>query len=161
MPLSKFITQLSSDYPDFHFVYGKRFSFRPPKTIVIGPDEGVNTPLLALHELGHALSKKYQYSLSVERLQIERMAWDIAKKVLEDYKKLQSGDLKKLSPFAPRGPLLSDLELPLWDEDFVEDNLDSYRDWLHHKSKCPTCGLTMYQDADQKWCCPYCHQFKS
>lgn len=142
MVLSNFITQLATDYPDFHFTYGKRFSFRAPKTIVIGPEEGDYTPMLIFHELGHALSGKYCYDLGVERLKIESLAWQEGKKAYESC--LASGNYP---------------DLPSWNEDFVEDNLDTYRNWLHTKSKCPACGLTMYEDSDG-WRCPYCSQFK-
>lgn len=138
--LNSLVSRLQRDYPEFHFVYGKRFSFRPPKTIVIGPDEGKNTPLLVFHELGHAISGEYSYALSIERLKIESLAWQEGKKAYQNYQ---------------------DLALPAWDDSFVEDNLDTYRNWLHQKSKCPSCGLTRYQDANQKWCCPYCRQFKN
>ncbi len=143
MELSKFVTQLSKDFPDFHFTYGKRFAFRPPKTIVVGPDEGEATPLLVFHELGHALSGKYSYNLGIERLKIEAMAWQEGKKTYDSC--LASGKYPGLPP---------------WDEDFVEDSLDTYRNWLHTKSKCRKCGLTMLQKPDKSWHCPYCEQFK-
>lgn len=136
------ITSLKQDFPDFHFTYGKRFSFRPPKTIVIGPDEGTKTPLLIFHELGHALSGQYIYKTAIERLKIESLAWNEGKKAYE--KCLTSGRYS----------------LPPWDEEFVEENLDTYRDWLHAKSKCKTCGLTMYQGADKKWLCPFCSTYR-
>ena len=130
------VKQLKKDYPDFRFIDGARFSFKPPKTIVIGPYEGEKTPMLLFHELGHALSKKYSYKLGIERLKIESIAWQTGKKAYQNYS-----------------------NLPLWDNDFVEDNLDTYRDWLHQKSTCKTCGLTMYQDVNNSWRCPYCDQF--
>lgn len=131
------ITSLKQDFPDFYFTYGKRFSFRPPKTIVIGPDEGEKTPMLLFHELGHALSHQYSYKTAVERLKIESIAWSEGKKAYQNYH-----------------------SLPPWDDDFVEENLDTYRDWLHTKSKCKACGLTMFQNQDGTWECPYCSQFK-
>lgn len=127
------INQLKQDYPNLRFIKGARFSFRPPKTIVVGPYEGKNTPLLLFHELGHALSKKYSYNLKVERLKIEVAAWQEGKKAYQNYP-----------------------DLPPWDDDFVEDNLDTYRDWLHKKSTCKACGLTMYQDVNNSWQCPHC-----
>lgn len=138
MPLSNFITQLATDYPDFHFVYGKRYSFRPPKTIVIGPYEGEKTALLALHELGHGLSGAYAYNLDVERIKIESAAWQEAKKVYLKYASSHK------------------FNLPEWDDDFVEDQLDSYRDWLHSRSKCKKCGLTRYQTPEKTYRCPRC-----
>lgn len=138
------VAQLKKDYPDFIFKSGSRFAFRPPKTIIIGPYEGKNTPLLLFHELGHALSKKYSYNLSVERLKIESLAWQAGKTAYLACQK--SGNYPNLPP---------------WNETFVEDNLDTYRNWLHQKSTCKSCGLTMYQSKDKTWSCPYCNQFKS
>ena len=135
------ITSLKQDFPDFHFTYGKRFSFRPPKTIVIGPYEGDKTPLLVFHELGHALSGQYAYKTAIERLKIESIAWSEGKKAYE--KCLASGRYS----------------LPLWDDDFVEANLDTYRDWLHTKSKCKICGLNMFQNQNGTWICPYCSTY--
>ena len=131
--LESLLKLLSKDYPNFRFVKGSRFSFRPPKTIVIGPDEGEHTSMLLFHELGHALSKKYSYKLGAERLKIEATAWQKGKKAYQKYP-----------------------NLPSWDDDFVEDNLDTYRNWLHKKSTCKKCGLTMYQSPDKSWSCPYC-----
>ena len=141
MSSSPLVAQLQKDYPDFRFISGRRFSFRPPKTIVIGPDEGETTPFLIFHELGHALSKKYRYDLSIERLKIESLAWQEAKKAYQAC--LSSGKYPNLPP---------------WDEGFAEDQLDTYRDWLHAKSKCKTCGLTMYE-KNSHWFCPYCSTF--
>lgn len=135
---NNFIAKLKKDFPDFRFISGRRFSFRPPKTIVIGPDEGDKTLMLLFHELGHALSGRYAYQTSVERLKIETIAWQTGKKAYQKYS-----------------------ELPPWDDDFVEETLDTYRDWLHQKSKCPSCKLTMVQTEAGKWVCPFCDQFKN
>ena len=72
------ITSLKQDFPDFYFTYGKRFSFRPPKTIVIGPDEGEKTPMLLFHELGHALSHQYSYKTAVDFIGRDSFTDDIA-----------------------------------------------------------------------------------
>ena len=42
------------------------------------------------------------------------------------------------------------------DEDLIQDELDTYRDWLHSKSKCKKCGLTCYQTPDCVYHCPRC-----
>ena len=43
-----------------------------------------------------------------------------------------------------------------FDEKMMQDELDSYRDWLHKKSRCPKCELTRFQDADGIYHCPRC-----
>ena len=44
----------------------------------------------------------------------------------------------------------------LYDTGVVEEQLDTYRDWLDNKSRCPKCGLTRYQTPDQMYHCPRC-----
>ena len=137
-----FLARLQSDYPEFRFrLNRKRFSYRHG-TIFIGPPQH-NFALLALHELGHALSGHTDYNLDVERLKIESEAWERAKTVYQHYQKT-APELLASTP---------------WDEDFVQDSLDTYRDWLHQKSLCKTCGLTRYQTKDGQYHCPNCENF--
>ncbi|MBR5621257.1 hypothetical protein IKW75_02120 [Candidatus Saccharibacteria bacterium] len=128
-----FLAKIRSDFPDYRFVDGARFSFRPPKTIVVGPEEA-NDSLLLLHELGHALSGHRDFNTSVKRVKMEREAWDKARELAADY----------------------GVE---FDEDLVEDELDTYRDWLHKKTVCPKCGLTRFQTPDGNYHCPRCENF--
>ena len=126
----KIIKKIVQSFPQFNFQMGKRFTFRPPRTIILGPLES-HYSLLFCHELGHVLADKYHFSTDVERLKIERLAWEKAKELCTHFK------------------------IP-YDEDFIEEQLDSYRDWLHSKSKCPKCGLTRYQTKNGQYHCPHC-----
>ena len=138
------IQRIISDYPQFTFKVSNRFRFYPPKTIFLGPPEP-NYTLLALHELGHALSKHKDYSTAIERLKIEREAWQRAKTVYSNYTK----QAPELFPHP-------------WDatyDEFTEIQLDTYRDWLHTQSKCPRCGLTRFQTPDGTFHCPHCDLF--
>jgi len=139
-PNQSFISELKSEFPDFSFQFGSRFKFKPPKTIFIGPPQP-NFALLALHELGHALSGHKNYNTHIKRLKMESEAWQVAKTLIQNHPKWQK-------------------EYGIhWDEsaeEFAESELDSYRDWLHSKSLCKNCGLTMYQTEDGKYYCPAC-----
>ena len=141
MAQNTLLNALKRDYPDFTFKSGKRFSFKPEKTIIFGPSEPFSE-LLILHELGHALSKKYTYKTHIERLKIESLAWQKAKEIYDHYKNIEP-DLIKVA----------------WSQDFIEDNLDTYRNWLHTKSLCKKCGLTRYQSDDGAYHCPHCDLF--
>ena len=44
----------------------------------------------------------------------------------------------------------------IWDEDYAENHLDSYRDWLHVTSLCHICNLAGYQDDAGLYHCPLC-----
>ena len=130
LSLAQLKKQLKLDFPEFNFKDGPKFLWRPPKTIVFGPAEE-NDYLLALHELGHALSGHTSFDTDIRRLKIESEAWNKARDLCQKY----------------------NIE---YDEDFAEAQLDTYRNWLHTKSKCKTCGLTCYQTPNGKYHCPHC-----
>lgn len=149
---SDFIQALQQEFPQFTFKSAQRFSFHPPKTIKYHENEPVSPAyfaLLTLHELGHALSKHKDYKTSVERIKIESEAWQRAKTVLLQHLENAPQNLSEAQNWRAIIPDLT------WDEDFAEAQLDTYRDWLHTKSTCPTCGLTRYE-ANGKWHCPLC-----
>ncbi len=135
-----FLIELKAMYPQYKWTLGNRFKYKPEKTIIIDQNEAISMPyfaLLTLHELGHALSNHRDYKTDVERLRIESEAWQRAKREIEKHENWNKYGIK-------------------YDEDFAENELDSYRDWLHQKSKCKKCGLTRYQTTDGVYHCPNC-----
>jgi hypothetical protein len=155
------VARLEADYPELRFRAGKRFMFRPPRTVVYeefledrrgngdyeeGADEafdggrrGLEWGLQLLHEVGHALSGHRDFRTDPERIRMEREAWERARELAERYRAAGYNIY--------------------YDEDFVEVALDTYRDWLHRRSACPECGLTRYQTVDGRWHCPGCEGF--
>ena len=124
---------LEEDYPDLRFVSGKKFAFRPPRTVVF--EEGAdNFDLLILHEVGHALCGHKTFGMNIERLKMEVEAWGKARELAETY----------AVPF---------------DEEIVESELDTYRNWVHQKSRCPKCGLTRFETREGEYRCPQCDYF--
>ena len=43
-----------------------------------------------------------------------------------------------------------------WDEDFAEGQLDTYREWIDKRSRCPKCDCTGWQTDDGDYRCPLC-----
>ena len=127
------LKRLKEDYPDLLFKNGPKFKFRPPKTVFLGPYEPFYG-LLALHEVSHAILGHNTFKLDVERLRMETDAWEKARELAKHYK------------------------IPV-DEELIQGELDTYRDWLHKKSRCPKCGLTRFQTPDKKYHCPRCESF--
>ena len=127
---SDLLSRLKADYPNLRFIDGKKFAFRPPKTIVIGPAEPF-AELLLLHEVSHAILKHKTFRIDLERLKMEVAAWDRAKELANIY------------------------HINI-NEEMIQNELDTYREWLHKKSRCPRCGLTRYQTPDAKYHCPRC-----
>ena len=158
----EFVRYLERDFDDIKFVWGaKRFSYHSKKglpTVFLG-SSCQNFALLALHELGHALCKHKDYSLDVSRVKIESEAWERAKMVYLNYQeKAKSGEVLNNGSIKGTEVDLAEI-LPMWDEDFVQEKLDTYRDWLHLRSKCKKCGLTRYQTEDGEYHCPRCENF--
>ena len=127
---SALAARLPVDYPQFRFIEGAKFAFRPPRTIMIGPEEPY-ADLLLLHELGHALSGHRVFDTDIRRLRMEVEAWEVARDLAETY----------------------GVE---FDEEVMESELDTYRNWLHQKSRCPKCGLTRFETPDGQYHCPRC-----
>ena len=128
--------RLSKDFSVFRFRQGRKFAFRPPRTVVFEPLTGVDAEykiysMRLLHEVGHALSGHRTYRQDLERVKMECEAWRRARSLCERY----------------------GVE---YDEGVVEQELESYREWLHQKSKCSQCGLTRYQAGNGAYHCPFC-----
>ena len=129
------IRRLKVDFPDFCFRKGRKFAFRPPRTIIVEGDDGPYASLLLLHEVGHAVAMHRNFDTDAERLKMEREAWEKARELCKKY---------QIS----------------YDEEVVERELDTYRDWLDQKSRCPKCGLTRFQTPDGQYHCPRCETFR-
>lgn len=130
MELRILTEKLKKDYPDLIFKKGRKFAFRPPRSVMIGPEEP-DAELLLLHEVGHAISRHRDFDVDVKRLKMEVEAWEKARDLASVY----------------------GIE---FNEEVMEVELDTYRDWLHQKSRCPACGLTRFETPDGQYHCPRC-----
>lgn len=127
------VRQILAEYPQFRVITGRKFAFRPPKTIILGQPQS-KYALQSLHELAHGLCGHKTFSTYIERVKMESEAWERAKTLCLKY----------------------DIE---FDEEFAEEQLDTYRDWLHQKSVCRQCGQVRYQSPDGNYHCPQCETF--
>ncbi len=144
----RFVERLERDFPGMEFRWGcQRFSYREiksKKTVFLGQPQP-NFGLLALHEVGHGLSGHKDYKTLIQRLKNESEAWERAKTLLLQYRERTHSDEQN--------------KIPIWDEEFVQTQLDTYREWIHTKTQCKKCGLTMYQTGDSSFHCPRCESF--
>lgn len=135
MEVDKFIERLRQDFPELRFRAGKRFKYQFPGMVQYERPETaeLNTEfgLQVLHEVGHARLEHKNFSTDPERLKMEREAWEEARRLCGRYN-------------------------IIYDEELVEGKMDTYRDWLHQRSKCRKCGLTQYQTRDGEYHCPNC-----
>lgn len=127
------IQTLAKTYPAITFIEGERFAWVPDAHQVTFATNEPDAEALLLHELGHSLLEHTAYSRDIELIAMERAAWD---KALE---------------------VAAELGLDSIGDDFIEEHLDTYRDWLHARSTCPACTATGYQTGAQTYECPACH----
>ena len=127
-----FLATLQSVYPELIFKPGRKFLFRPPRTINYLQDNE-NFRLLLLHELAHALLGHSSYQTSLQRLKLERDAWARTRQLCA----------KHHVPFS---------------ESLAEAELNTYRDWHHQKTLCKTCGVSCLELNAKSLYCPFCRK---
>jgi hypothetical protein len=126
------LNSLRTDFSEFTFTPGTYFLWSShKKTISFDPDIP-NSSAYLLHELSHALLNHQGYERDIELLKLERDAWNYTQTTL-----------------APRYNISIDYDL-------VQDNLDTYRSWLHARSLCPECDTTGLQTKQRHYTCVAC-----
>lgn len=124
--------RLQRDFPEFRFEHAENFWWSAKERAIHIDPSHEHSRLFSLHELSHALLDHRGYRYDIDLLKLERDAWDYAKQIL--------------------GPRYS----VAMDEDVIQDNLDTYRDWLHARSTCPECESTGLQTKEQLYHCLEC-----
>jgi hypothetical protein len=132
--LPALLARIRSDYPDLSFTEGVRFSWQAQDRHVSYRHADANTDhdsWALLHEVGHALLGHSGYRYDIELLQMEATAWQKARALASTY-----------------GLAI--------DEDYIQDCLDTYRDWLHLRATCPACFGRSLQATERRYHCFNC-----
>lgn len=128
-----FVDRLQQDYPQFKFKPSRQEYWSPRiKTIFYiegTPEKKLKCGLL--HELAHGILEHKNYSSDFELLRMETAAWQLAAKLGKKY-----------------GVKIGD--------DYIQNCLDTYRDWLHRRSTCPSCGTHVVQQNSNTYKCFNC-----
>ncbi len=130
MAMTGLIKTIRHDYPTVTFREAEDFLWVPKENVIEYSPSGDVAYLL--HELGHAILRHDTYSRDIELLAIERAAWTYAADHL-----------------APIYDVAIDPEL-------IEESLDTYREWMHARSTCPTCDLNGVQSGPLEYRCVSC-----
>jgi hypothetical protein len=126
---SELVETLKQDYPKFAFNIGKQEQWSPKKnTIFYNPNKSC---FGLLHELAHALLDHSNYQNDFELIKLESDAWEMAAKIGQKY----------------------GIKI---DDDYIQNCLDTYRDWLHRRSACPSCGTHVLQSNSNNYHCFNC-----
>ncbi len=125
------IQKLRQDFPDITLVPGSQASWAPESQIVTYSLDTEDGPWTLLHEFGHALLGHTTYHSDVNLVQKEAAAWE---------KALRLGERYAIS--------IADAH--------IQECLDTYRDWLHKRSKCPRCDNHGLQTSQSLYSCTNC-----
>jgi len=132
--LAALVAKISSDYPHLELVESSQFAWHAQTKRLaykINEKDTTRNIFSLLHELGHAVLDHKDYRYDIELLQLEVAAWEKARELSAHY----------------------DIEL---DEDYIQDCLDTYRDWLHLRATCPTCYARSLQASASHYHCFNC-----
>lgn len=129
------IKRLRVDYPQFIYKKASSFLWSHSEHTIYYTCENDDYSFL-FHELSHALLNHADYGRDIELIAIEREAWNKSKEIAKNY-----------------GVII--------DDDFIQLNLDTYRDWLHIRSTCPKCKATGLQTKKYSYKCLVCsHEWR-
>ena len=126
------LEQLKADFSQIRFIKGRSHLWSPTSNEIY-----YSLPLSKyslLHELGHALKKHAFYKLDIQLLKMEAEAWEKARQLAKRY-----------------GLTIS--------QAYVNRCMNTYRDWLLARSRCPDCHLVGIQSSKNlKYTCCNCRQ---
>ena len=132
LDLHKLVRQITNDFPDIEFRLSSRFSWHAGnKHISYRQINDIQAVWALLHEIGHAKLSHSDFASDIDLLQKEVAAWAQAHEIAKHY-----------------GVAIN--------QDYVEDNLDSYRDWVHVRATCPTCYERCFQTDKHTYACHNC-----
>ncbi|MFZ2544840.1 MAG: hypothetical protein WAW80_02590 [Candidatus Saccharimonadales bacterium] len=130
--INSLLNHLRRDYPEFSFEPADEFWWSAKKQTIFFESTSDSSKEFILHELSHAIMSHSGYEYDIDLIKIERDAWEYAKTTL-----------------APKYQVIID-------EEIIQNNLDTYRTWLHTRSSCPECNTTGLQTNDQHYRCLSC-----
>ncbi len=130
--ITSLLEALRHDYPDITLEEGVAFEWSP-RDRIITYDTGSSTAVeQLLHELAHAELGHMSYERDIELIAHERDAWHRAKTTLASRYNVVIAD------------------------DIIDDNMDTYRDWMHSRSVCPRCEANGLQTGAHTYTCVMC-----
>lgn len=130
--MEKILKALKRDLPSVNFTAGNTFRWSPADTTVTYKDTNdAKAHLSLLHEASHALLGHQNYSDDLDLLMMEVEAWERARRLAAEFGITA-------------------------DQEYIQDRLDTYRDWLHQRSTCPRCSTVSLQVSSTDYQCHNC-----
>lgn len=131
----KLLNLVATQYPHLTFTAGDHFAWQPEESTIVYSLDDPSFGARLLHEIGHSVLNHKGYSRDISLIGMERDAWHVAR--------------SELAPL---------FEVAITN-DQVEDDMDTYRDWLHSRSTCPACSANGIQKTRTSYSCIACDTF--
>jgi hypothetical protein len=132
--MQKLFNSIQEDNPSINFEPGDRFFWNPHSSTVFFVEDEIhelNGIWSLLHELGHAKLNHKSYRDDLQLLMMEVGAWSEAKNIAGKYN-------------------------VAIEERHIEKCIDSYRVWLHQRSRCIDCKTNSLQLNKTTYKCHNC-----
>ncbi len=127
------IDRIKRSFGQYSFGVSDDFRWSPEEQLITHPPFTASNDIWTLlHEISHAELHHSLFYLDIELINQEAEAWEHARTVL-----------------APKFGMAID-------DDHIQDHLDTYRVWLHQRSKCPRCGHNGLQTTQNTYNCSNC-----
>jgi len=115
--MKKLVSKLANQYPNIKFIPGDVFKWSTHEQSIYYKDSSLLPDIWSMfHELGHALLDHKRFTNDIDLVQKEVAAWAQARAMIVSFG-------YSLDGFS----------------EYAEDCVDTYRDWLHKRSRCPVC----------------------
>lgn len=129
------LSKIRKQYPEIQFVKStKSLWSKSELTIEYHLKDSFHDGFASLfHEIGHMELNHSKYNQDVQLIRLETQAWTQAQTIAKKH----------------------NLTIA---QDYIDKCLDSYRDWLHLRSRCPNCSTQGIQKDSHKYICLNCAQ---
>ena len=125
--------QMKKAYPLINFATDETFRWSSESRTVYYNKDSEYADWSLLHELGHMLNGHAGYKSDSSLVRMEVEAWGTALVIAEEY----------------------DCRI---DEEYVQDCIDSYRNWQYTRSACPRCAQTGLEHTNGQYRCINCRE---
>ena len=133
--LDRVFNIVNNDMPQISLKAGESFKWSPHSRTITYKSDALDSSVgiwSLLHEIAHAKLGHAAYETDFDLLLLEVEAWEEAKHLSNRFNEVI-------------------------DEEHIQDCLDTYRDWLHLMSTCPTCGIVGLQKSLSEYRCHNCY----
>ncbi len=134
---NKLLSELVRDFPDVHFAKSEQFYWSPKnQTVYYADDQSKDIQNLwtLLHETAHSILKHTNFKSDFHLVKLEMEAWQKTEQLAQKY------------------------QITIPDSEYIQDCIDTYRNWRHQRSQCPSCQNCGIQINSKTYHCVKCRQ---